>query len=83
MLVSNGESVTTFAHQSPEQGIVAPTGQAHVGHIATIIYDDDGLFPGAVYDLELLLLYQSANWNPGPMLPRHTSKPPPASTTRS
>ena len=39
-----------------EQGIVAPTGPAHVGRLAAIIEGDVGILPVAVRDLARLLL---------------------------
>lgn len=43
-----------------EQGIVAPTGSAHVGRLAAITAGDDGMLPSAVRDLARLLLDQIA-----------------------
>lgn len=43
-----------------EQGIVAPTGPAHVGRLAAVIDGDDGMLPAAVRDLARLLLDQIA-----------------------
>ena len=43
-----------------EQGIVAPTGPAHVGRLAAIIDGDDGMLPAAVRELARLLLDQIA-----------------------
>lgn len=41
------------AHLS-EQGIIAPTGPAHVERLAAIINADDGMLPAAVCDLARL-----------------------------
>ena len=43
-----------------EQGIVAPNGPAHVGCLAAIIDDTDGMLPAPVRDLAHLLLDQIA-----------------------
>lgn len=43
-----------------EQGIVAPTGPAHLGRLATVIDGGDGVLPAAVRDLARLLLDQIA-----------------------
>ena len=43
-----------------EQGIVAPTGPAHVGRLAAVIDGEDGMLPAVVCDLACLLLDQIA-----------------------
>lgn len=43
-----------------EHGIVAPTGPAHLGRLATVIDGGDGVLPAAVRDLARLLLDQIA-----------------------
>ena len=43
------------------QGIVVPTGPAHVGRLAAIIDGDDGVLPATVRDLARLLLEQIAD----------------------
>ncbi len=41
-----------------KQSIEAPTGPAHVGHLAAIIDGDDGMLPAAFRNLPRLLLSQ-------------------------
>ncbi len=54
------QTINALRAHLAEQGIVAPTGPAHVGRLATIINGDDGKLPAAVRDLARLLLDQIA-----------------------
>lgn len=45
------QTINALRAHLAEQGIVAPTGPAHVGRLATIIDGDDGMLPAAVRDL--------------------------------
>ena len=52
------QTINALRSHLAEQGIVAPTGPAHVGRLAAIIDGDDGMLPAAVRDLSHLLLDQ-------------------------
>lgn len=54
------QTINALRAHLAEQGIVAPTGPAHVGRLAAIIDGDDGKLPAAVRDLARLLLDQIA-----------------------
>jgi transposase len=54
------QTINALRAHLAEQGIVAPTGPAHVGRLAAIIDGDDGMFLAAVRDLARLLLGQIA-----------------------
>lgn len=54
------QTINAFRAHLAEQGIVAPTGPAHVGRLAVIIEGEDGMVPSAVRDLARLLLDQIA-----------------------
>ena len=54
------QTINALRAHLAEQGIVAPTGPAHVGRLAAIIDGDDGVLPAAVRDLARLLLDQIA-----------------------
>ena len=54
------QTINALRAHLAEQGIVAPTGPAHVGRLAAIIEGEDGLLPEAVRDLARLLLDQIA-----------------------
>jgi len=54
------QTINALRAHLAEQGIVAPTGPAHVGRLAAVIDGDDGMLPAAVRDLARLLLDQIA-----------------------
>jgi transposase len=54
------QTINALRAHLAEQGIVAPTGPAHVGRLAAIIDGDDGMLSAAVRDLARLLLDQIA-----------------------
>ena len=54
------QTINALRAHLAEQGIVAPTGPAHIGRLAAIIDGDDGALPVAVRDLSRLLLDQIA-----------------------
>jgi transposase len=54
------QTINALRAHLAEQGIMAPTGPAHVGRLAAIIDGDDGVLPVAVRDLARLLLDQIA-----------------------
>jgi transposase len=54
------QTINALRAHLAEQGIVAPTGPAHVGRLAAIIDGGDGMLPAAVRDLARLLLDQVA-----------------------
>ena len=54
------QTINALRGHLAEQGIVAPTGPAHVGRLAAVIDGDDGMLPAAVRDLARLLLDQIA-----------------------
>jgi len=54
------QTINALRAHLAEQGIVAPTGPAHVGRLAAIIDGDDGMLPAAVRELARLLLDQIA-----------------------
>ena len=54
------QTINALRAHLAEQGIVAPTGPAHVGRLAAVIDGDDGLLPAAVRDLARLMLDQIA-----------------------
>jgi hypothetical protein len=54
------QTINALRGHLAEQGIVAPTGAAHVGRLAAIIDGEDGTMPAAVRDLARLLLDQIA-----------------------
>jgi transposase len=54
------QTINALRAHLAEQGIVAPTGPAHIGRLAAIIDGDDGALPLAVRDLSRLLLEQIA-----------------------
>uniref|UniRef100_UPI00119FB266 IS110 family transposase n=1 Tax=Cereibacter sediminicola TaxID=2584941 RepID=UPI00119FB266 len=54
------QTINALRGHLAEQGIVAPTGPAHVGRLAAIIDGEDGTLPAAVRDLARLLLDQIA-----------------------
>lgn len=54
------QTINALRAHLAEQGIVVPTGPAHVRRLASIIGGDDGALPAAVRDLAHLLLDQIA-----------------------
>ena len=54
------QTINAMRAHLAEQGIVAPTGPAHVGRLAAIIEGDDAMLPAAVRNLARLLLDQIA-----------------------
>lgn len=54
------QTINALRAHLAEQGIVAPAGPAHVGHLAAIIDSDDGVLPPTVRQLARLLLDQIA-----------------------
>ena len=54
------QTINSLRAHLAEQGIVAPTGPAHVGRLAAIIEGEDGVLPEVVRDLARLLLDQIA-----------------------
>jgi transposase len=54
------QTINALRAHLAEQGIVAPTGPAHVGRLAAIIDSDDGMLPPALRDLARLPLDQIA-----------------------
>ena len=54
------QTINALRAHLAEQGIVAPTGPAHVGRLAAVIDDDDGMLPTAVRHLARLLQGQIA-----------------------
>jgi transposase len=54
------QTINALRAHLDEQGILAPTGPAHVGRLAAIIDAEDGLLPEAMRYLERLLLDQIA-----------------------
>lgn len=54
------QTINALRAHLAEQGIVAPTGPAHVGRLAAVIDGDDGALPSTVRDLARLLLNQIA-----------------------
>jgi transposase len=54
------QTINALRAHLAEQGIVAPTGPAHIGRLAAVIDGDDGMLPAAVRDLARLLLDQIA-----------------------
>jgi transposase len=54
------QTINALRAHLAEQGIVAPTGPAHVGRLAAVIDGDDGVLPSTVKDLARLLLDQIA-----------------------
>ena len=54
------QTINALRGHLAEQGIVAPTGPAHVGRLAAAIDGDVGMLPAAVRDLARLLLDQIA-----------------------
>ena len=55
------QTINALRAHLAEQGIVVPTGPAHVRRLAAIIDGDDGVLPAAVRDLARLLLEQIAD----------------------
>lgn len=58
------QTINALRAHLAEQGIVAPTGPAHVGRLAAIIGGDDGVLPAAVRELARVLLDQIAGLPP-------------------
>lgn len=56
------QTISALRAHIAEQGIVVPTGPAHVGRLAAIIDGDDGVLPPAVRDVARLLLEQIAGF---------------------
>lgn len=54
------QTINALRAHLAEQGIVAPSGPAHVGRLAAVIDGDDGALPSTVRDLARLLLDQIA-----------------------
>ena len=54
------QTINALRAHLAEQGIIAPTGPAHVGRLAAVIDGDDGALPSTVRDLARLLLDQIA-----------------------
>ncbi|MFW5654940.1 MAG: IS110 family transposase [Roseicyclus sp.] len=54
------QTINALRAHLAEQGIVAPTGAAHVGRLAVLIEGDESMLPAAVRDLARLLLDQIA-----------------------
>jgi transposase len=54
------QAINALRAHLAEQGIVAPTGPAHVGRLVAVIDGEDGVLPPAVRDLARLLLDQIA-----------------------
>lgn len=54
------QTINALRAHLAEQGIVAPTGPAHVGRLAAVIDGEDGALPSTVKDLARLLLDQIA-----------------------
>ncbi len=54
------QTINALRAHLAEQGIVAPTGPAHVGCLAAVIDGDNGTLPSTVRDLARLLLDQIA-----------------------
>ena len=52
------QTINALRAHLAEQGIVAPAGPAHVGRLAAVIDEDEGMLPAAVRDLARLLLGQ-------------------------
>lgn len=55
------QTINALRAHLAEQGIVAPTGPAHVGRLASVIEGDDGALPSTVRELARLLLDQIAD----------------------
>ncbi|MFC3835827.1 IS110 family RNA-guided transposase [Paracoccus rhizosphaerae] len=54
------QTINALRGHLAEQGLVAPTGAAHVGRLGALIEGDEGVLPAAVRDLARLLLGQIA-----------------------
>ena len=54
------QTINALRGHLAEQGIVAPTGPAHVGRLVAVVDGDEGALPAAVRELARLLLTQIA-----------------------